>query len=67
MPSSTNDISYQPCTFKILEKFGKKMTVFGKTESKPEIASSINRISLPKDMLYPTGIMLNKFQNTVLS
>ena len=67
MPSFTNDTSNQTCTLNLPQKMVKKMTVFGKTTSKPEMASSINNVVLPKSIPYPTGIMPIKFQNMVFS
>ena len=65
MPSFTNDTSNQTCTSNLPENMVKKMTVFGKTETKSIMAPLINSISLPKGMLYPSGVMPNKFPHMV--
>lgn len=65
MPSFTTDSSNQACTNYLPEKNGKKINVFGKTEIKPEVNYTAQRIALPKGTLYPIGITPSKFPNLI--
>jgi hypothetical protein len=65
MTSFADDNVYKKCNSNLSENLSKKMVVFRKTDTKIELSNSINRISLPKGILYPNDRLPGKIPNLI--